>query len=414
MEEYETLGAFLEHVSLVMDNDAAADEAKVTIMTIHAAKGLEAPVVFLVDPGSAPFVHAHGAKLIAWDAMPGLAPHAPPGFLWCPEKSLVNGDVEALRSAERERAEDEYRRLLYVGMTRAADRLVICGHAGLNGPHEDSWLTRVSGSLGPRCTRIYDDEENLTTLRWGSPPDGEAMAVPAAPVAPTPVRFIDLSPLPPEIVPPRPLVPSDPAGAVRIEKADDLSGASPVLAAAVEPSLAIRRGLLVHRLLQVLPDLPEDERAGAGARYLTGAASDFGAAEHDALLASAMAVLNDTRFATLFSPGSRAEIGVRGTVRIGETAYPVSGTIDRLAVGPDAILIADYKTNRPPPADLAAVPPSYILQLALYRALLAPLYPGRPVRAALIFTEAPAMLELPEAAMDAALAQLASRRAPTA
>jgi ATP-dependent helicase/nuclease subunit A len=70
------------------------------------------------------------------------------------------------------------------------------------------------------------------------------------------------------------------------------------------------------------------------------------------------------------------------------------------------VSIVDYKTNRPAPAGLAQVPPAYILQLALYRALLKPLYPGREVTAALLFTEAPRLIELPAQAMDDALARL--------
>ena len=84
----------------------------------------------------------------------------------------------------------------------------------------------------------------------------------------------------------------------------------------------------------------------------------------------------------------------------------MSGKIDRLAVTPERVLIVDYKTNRPPPATLADVPDAYLVQLALYRSLLQALYPDREVAAALLFTETPALIELPAAAMDAALERL--------
>jgi ATP-dependent helicase/nuclease subunit A len=87
---------------------------------------------------------------------------------------------------------------------------------------------------------------------------------------------------------------------------------------------------------------------------------------------------------------------------------PVSGQVDRLAVLPEHVLIADYKTNRPAPRKLAEIPPAYVAQLALYRAVLAKLYPDRPVRAALVFTDGPRLIELPAAVLAAALAQLTS------
>src|SRR5262245_27586885 len=101
-----------------------------------------------------------------------------------------------------------------------------------------------------------------------------------------------------------------------------------------------------------------------------------------------MRILNDTAFAPIFSEQSRAEVGVSGTLTVRGVERAISGKVDRLAVTPGEVLIVDYKTNRPPPERLDEVPPAYIAQLALYRALLSPLYPGRSVRAALLFTEA--------------------------
>jgi ATP-dependent helicase/nuclease subunit A len=95
-----------------------------------------------------------------------------------------------------------------------------------------------------------------------------------------------------------------------------------------------------------------------------------------------------------------------GSLEVKGRLRSISGKIDRLAVTPEKVSIVDYKTNRPAPAGLAEVPPAYVLQLALYRALLQPLYPGREVTAALLFTEAPRLIELPAAAMDDALARL--------
>ena len=147
---------------------------EVRIMTAHASKGLEAPVIFLVDPGSAPFSHTHGARLMDWPGMPGVLSGGAPGFLWRAAKDLENDVVAGLKQAEKERAEEEYRRLLYVGMTRAADRLVVCGISGTRGPDENAWLSRVAASLSAneRCQRIEAADGSVSAWRFGGAPAG--------------------------------------------------------------------------------------------------------------------------------------------------------------------------------------------------------------------------------------------------
>jgi ATP-dependent helicase/nuclease subunit A len=170
---------------------------------------------------------------------------------------------------------------------------------------------------------------------------------------------------------------------------------------------ALDRGVLVHRLLQSLPDIAPESRAEAARRHLARAAKKFQQAERDAILAQVLAVIEDARFSPLFA-NSRAEVPIVGRLAgPGGEPIAVSGQVDRLAVTPDCVWIADYKSNRPPPRRLQDVPPAYIAQLALYRAVLAKLY-DRPVRAALIWTETPDLMEIPAAALDAALARVTS------
>ena len=111
-----------------------------------------------------------------------------------------------------------------------------------------------------------------------------------------------------------------------------------------------------------------------------------------------LALLDDKRFAELFLPGSRAEVPIVGRF----DGRPLSGQVDRLVVTPKAVLIGDYKTNNPAPRRLEDVPEGYVTQLALYRAVLRKLYPDRPVRAALIWTEIPEIMEIPGPRLDAA------------
>ena len=156
----------------------------------------------------------------------------------------------------------------------------------------------------------------------------------------------------------------------------------------------------------MLPDIADSEREAAARRYLARAAAGWDVKEQEKALQSLLAILGDGAFAPIFSPGSRAEVGIMGHLDVRGERRAISGKIDRLAVTESEVLIVDYKTNRPPPADLAAVPPAYVAQLALYRAMLQPIYPGRRVTAALLFTEAPRLIELPAVAMDEALARL--------
>ena len=172
---------------------------------------------------------------------------------------------------------------------------------------------------------------------------------------------------------------------------------------------ALARGDAVHRLLQSLPELPPAARADAARRHLARRRQDFEPEACEALLESVCAILVDPRFAQLFQEGSRAEVPIVGRIRRpGLPPLAVAGQIDRLAVTADAVLIADYKTNRPAPSRIEEVPPPYVTQLALYRAVLADLYPGRSIRAALVWTDVPDLMEIPPDALDAALTRFMS------
>ena len=392
-----------------------ASRREVRIMTTHASKGLEAPVVFLVDPGSAPFHGSHGSRLMRWEEMPGLIDGQPPGFLWRASKEVESSAISALREAEKQRAEEEYRRLLYVGMTRAAERLVICGMSGTRGPSEDAWRERVEAALKPAASQITNEAGDTLCWRIGSRRTGP-VGDEVSEIAKRATRSLDLSKLDEEISPPRPLTPSSAGAAFETEEADpdlreeaEASGeeqpsfVSPVLGASVAPSFAIQRGLLVHRLLQHLPTIPAKDRESVAETYARRTLPDIGDSHLKRLLASVHRVMSDPEFVDVFSEGSRAEVAIAGTVRIGRTDYAVNGTIDRLAVTRGEVLIVDYKTNRPAPQTLADVPKDYIRQLAIYRALVLQIYPGRTVRAALLFTEGPHFIDLDPAIMEAAL-----------
>mgnify|MGYP006155594513 CR=1 FL=1 len=102
-------------------------------------------------------------------------------------------------------------------------------------------------------------------------------------------------------------------------------------------------------------------------------------------------------------PGSRAEVALTGALP-GPSSVAINGRIDRLVVTPDRVLVIDYKTNRPAPDAIAAVDPAYVLPAAVYVAVLKRLYPDRPVEAALVWTDGPKLMPIPETLLAAALA----------
>jgi ATP-dependent helicase/nuclease subunit A len=389
--------------------DQTRDEVR--IMTVHASKGLEAPVVFLVDGGTRAFSDQHLPRLMPFESS---GQHwRGRGYLWRSDAEVANAVSRGAADKARELADDEYRRLLYVAMTRAEDRLIVAGYHGKREPGDGTWHRIVSRALAaaPETRELVHPVSGETVHRFhatGLPPLTSAQAgaeTARNDFAPLPAMLFDRLDDDEEL--PRPLSPS---GASALIEEDSMEPAvdprSPVLEAEEEPSLAIARGLATHKLLQMLPGMAAEDRLAAARRYLARAGADWNERERDHVLSAVMGVLDDQRFAPIFAAGSRAEVALMGSLKVKGKQRSVSGKIDRLAVTPDRVLIVDYKTNRPPPATLAQVPDAYVLQLGLYRELLKPLYPGRGIVAALLFTEAPRLIELTAEVMDAALARL--------
>jgi ATP-dependent helicase/nuclease subunit A len=163
-----------------------------------------------------------------------------------------------------------------------------------------------------------------------------------------------------------------------------------------------RRGDLIHRLLERLPDIPAADRPDAARRILA-REPDLTPDQRTEMIEAAFGVLDDDRFAPVFGPGSRAEVALTGSAPGLPSGVSVSGRIDRLIITPDRVLIVDYKTNRPAPQQIEDADPAYVLQLAVYRAVLQQLYPDRAIEAALVWTDGPQLMAIPEAMMDIAL-----------
>ncbi len=361
--------------------DLDRGRGEVRIMTVHGAKGQEAPIVILTDTVRKP---RPDLPLYFDDGAGGKGREL---LYWVPRTRIEPDHCSELKAAATREREREYRRLLYVAMTRARDRLYVAGWQVHKNLPEGCWYDLIARAM-ERIGRPVSLADGREMLRYESPQLADAVrkALPedlSIPEQPRP-DWLE-APAPAEPVPPRPLAPSG------------VEAEAPPVASPLGPGQAarFRRGNLLHRLLQHLPEVAPAERAALTERLLIRAGVTDDAAR-DGLAGEALAVLEGGAFAPLFAPGSRAEVPITGLVG----GHVVTGQIDRLAVTDEAVLIVDYKSNRPPPAAVADVSETYLAQLALYRALLAQVYPGRRLRAALLWTAAPRLMEIPDALLD--------------
>ncbi|NKB50482.1 MAG: double-strand break repair helicase AddA [Alphaproteobacteria bacterium] len=362
----------------------------VRVMTVHGAKGLQAPIVILPDTMQVPVASPH----LLWPE-PGNI------MLWAPRAE----DRDAMASAAQEQARqlqaEEYRRLLYVAMTRAGDRLYICGWETARGAPDDCWYRLAQNALEGVARTVESpflaaDPETIdaNVLRLDSTQHDAPKPDDAAPsrAAPPPLPGWALEPAPPEPSPSRPLAPSR-------------SEADPPVRSPVDDDADLnrfKRGTIIHYLMQWLPELPPEHRAAAARHHLARPALELSEAAQAHLAAETLAVLENDAFAELFSPDSLAEVPISGVVSAADgQARVVSGQIDRLLIANGKVTVVDYKTNRPPPQTPDGVQPVYLRQLAAYRALLADAYPGFAVKCYLLWTDGPHLMELPPALLDA-------------
>jgi ATP-dependent helicase/nuclease subunit A len=393
--------AWLRAADTEVKRDMEITRNEVRVMTVHGAKGLEAPVVFLVDTTTSPS-DTQRLRLIHLP-QGNAAPNAHGVVVWAGRKAEDPASVAAARQKMLDDTEDEYRRLLYVAMTRAADRLIVggCMPGNRNAIRTFSWYDLIDKGLSNSGLDVQAFETpGGKVKRYFRPEDVVAATTAAAtPAVTTPIPLPSWlrSSAPPEAPADNLLRPSDPAEdeGHRVRTAESIR----------ERARALQRGTLVHRLLQSLPDVEAARRRDAALRYLVRNAADWTEADRTALAESVLDLIADSRFAEVFAPGSRAEVSIVGRLaRTGRPPALVSGQIDRLVVTPQNVLIVDFKTNHAPPTKAAEAPDAYVRQLALYRAVLAKLTPDRPVRAALLWTETPELMEISAPALDAALA----------
>jgi len=358
------LEAFVDsllHSGTVIKRDLAQPhENAVRILTVHGAKGLEAPVVILADAGELP--HMHGGKRARAVPFSGAAPY----FLFAPDKTYEGPAFD--RSASHEARRDEHQRLLYVALTRAANEIHVFGKASAKGEvKEHSWYQQIKSAMErrdaqPTADGILEEGTEVTFVANAHEDVSEPAAHPSI-----------WLPRADEILPEISIL--QPVAVTELARHSAQKQGSGI----TNPA-AVQRGTLMHRLLELLPGLgDENAQKSAAERFLLRQMPRLDATARQQWIAEVLRVIHAPETSAFFGPDARAEVAISGVWQ----GTPVIGTVDRLYVTESELGILDFKTSELPPEQ---VPKSYARQLEIYAAVLGEIYPGRRIRAGILWT----------------------------
>lgn len=393
LKEPASLQNFVQRLRLsgqAIKRETEAGGGEVRIMTIHGAKGLQAPIVILPDTVSLPKADSG----FLWVKHPESDVKIP---IFCPRVELR---VEALKQHQdrlRLAQIEEYNRLLYVALTRAEDEILVCGAQGKREIPDNCWYEAVKAGFLQLDARQQVDGSLIYSCAQAKSPDGETKVLKdkseKLPMWAGGVPYwTSVAPAKDQARPER-IIPSR-ATEERETSTIAVSPLADPLAPVSKRTAAMARGTAVHTLLQHLPDLPLEQQEQAALAYL--AAQPALSAESVQICGAVLKILHDPVLASLFGEGSVAEIPVAGVV--GERE--VSGTADRVFIGAEEIIIADYKTDKNPPSDVIHIPEKYAVQMQAYRSVLRQIYPDKKVRCVLIWTEKAQAMHIPDGVLD--------------
>jgi ATP-dependent helicase/nuclease subunit A len=346
--------SFLDHLqgsNTIIKREMEQAAGEVRIMTVHGAKGLEAPIVILADAAYMRVEKTEDNIL----HLPETAGEMK-GFPMFVPNTVVEPDlVKTWKDAQKTRGLAERYRLLYVAMTRARDELYVFGSTGKRAAKEQNWYSTIASAFerpDAACPVREVTVDQGTLLRHGAEPRwlAETQSQDPSPFAVPAWATTALAPTP---------------GLNRLAARADQSA----------DSLAARHGIAIHRLLQVLADVPQGDRAAAAQRWR----AKLGLADTD--VAGLVALLAADEMAPFFSAQSQGEVELRGRLPNGER---VDHRIDRLAESDGITWLLDYKTG---PRQTLSTDHPYVRQMSRYAGLLRTAKPGTEVRAALLWTQ---------------------------
>jgi ATP-dependent helicase/nuclease subunit A len=312
---------------------------------------------------------------------------------WVTPRNASPAIVDRAREAALAAEDRERERLLYVAMTRAQTWLVICG-AG-DSAHAE-WHSRIAAGVAALGTRPIatptGEGQRHEYGDWTAEAPSEATRAEPAPALPG--WLAARAPVPPEA--PRPLSPSGLGGAKALPGE-----------AAVDEETSLRHGRQVHRLLEHLPAYPQTDWPRLAPALLSHGEDAATPAEAVRLLAEVAGLLTNPALGFLFGPDTLAEVPLTAELP-GFPGRPLVGTVDRLIVSPDRVLVVDFKTNAVAPATAGEVPAGILRQMGAYAAAMELIYPDRRIETAILWTRTAALMPLPHEMVMAALAEPAT------
>lgn len=377
--------------SVTIKRELAESGGGVRVMTVHGAKGLEAPIVILADATGKPSAQMTGKPVYVLETAPGpLLVHAGS------KGQHVAATLPIKEKADAALAEEYWRRL-YVAMTRAEDELYVTGTlSAASKPEtqlEGSWYQAVEQALDPLFTDLHDDAAALTARVYPaleSPVYLGAVTRPALDNAP-----IDAAPVPEPLVAPL----------VSPSRAKEGAEQRPILQSLAEQARdaegARKEGLALHALLQHLGKVRQEDWQQVAPRALETLLPEY-ASRHAAIASKALSILHRPELSHLFGPYSRAELPFLVPALHRGEPVRLHGRIDCLVVDDSGVLVVDYKSDALVPGHAEDVPPGYLTQLGLYALVAGQLFPGMPVSAAILWTELETLMNLPSRLLEEA------------
>ncbi|MCY3537854.1 MAG: double-strand break repair helicase AddA [Cyanobacteria bacterium MAG IRC3_bin_20] len=387
----------------------------VRVMTVHGAKGLEAPIVILPDtivqkkvPGSDQLVStARGALL--WNTKAGDQPD-------CLRQAVAQ---------QQQKDQEEHLRLLYVAMTRAQTWLIVAGSGEVKG-EADNWYNQIHQGIGRVADAVNVGEVQGITVEpdvqreKGLYPGGEIVRLSCGDWC-APQQQQDDQPsrqqqagVPSHLW--RPPRRQEPVAAPEVINPSRLDGDKGLPGeAGLDQDLAMARGTAIHRLLEILPCIPSARWRDVAAQLLHQCLHNdhqFSESERDAMVQEAVDVLSAPALAQVFAEDALAEVGFSVIVDGQPDDRPMQGVMDRVLVRPDKVLVIDFKTNATVPATPQDCPEGILRQMGAYRQALAILYPDRSVEAAVLWTRTATMMPLPKRLLQDAWQRDQATRSP--
>ncbi len=380
--------AELRSREVIIKRELAEGGAGVRVMTVHGAKGLEAPIVILADAATTEIGRDRRSIYMG----------AEPPFFFHASSRETHADETLEHKDEADQAQKaEYWRKLYVAMTRAEDELYVTGQLTKRGKLEGSWYEAIEGALRSDAAAIVDDDGFETALVYP-----RLREVPAPVDLPgTTERITERLRLPrlPDYKLPRIIRPSRAAEDIALDKD---SPPDEALETHAERLAGPRRsgeearleGIALHALLQHLAPIAPEHWDAVAAKGLAVLLPDAPQA-HARIVSQARSILLRPDLAELFGPHSRGEVPMLAIGRKGGVPVTLAGRIDRLVVKPGEVLIVDYKSDALPPTDPAGAPQAYLTQLGLYALVARQLFPGHSIEAAILWTSPETLTKLP-------------------